>query len=111
APAVTTRPIPKGTAARGRPRVKAFEFRTIQPRASVSRIGFLSIQIPASHRLGVQLPPRQPPTGVHKGCDQGAFAAGIPNRESYNRAATPATIATSARLKTYQLKGFPPIWT
>src|SRR5579863_8641712 len=36
--------------------------------------------------------------------DQGAFAAGIPQKESYNSAATPATIATSAKLNTYQLK-------
>ena len=43
--------------------------------------------------------------------DQGAFAAGTPRKESYSRAATPATIATSARLNTYQLKVFPPIWT
>src|SRR5207247_2790667 len=42
--------------------------------------------------------------------DQGAFAAGTPTKESYSRAATPATIATSARLNTYQLKVWPPIW-
>jgi len=41
--------------------------------------------------------------------DQGAFAAGAPKKESYNRAATPATIATSAKLNTYQLKVFSPI--
>ena len=41
--------------------------------------------------------------------DQGAFAAGTPRKESYSRAATPATMATSARLNTYQLKVFPPI--
>ena len=36
--------------------------------------------------------------------DQGAFAASPPRRVSYNKPATPATMATSARLKTYQLK-------
>src|SRR6185503_14907898 len=46
---------------------------------------------------------------VRIGRDQGAFAAGTPRNESYNRPATPATMATSARLKTYQLKVFPPI--
>src|SRR3569833_2091443 len=35
--------------------------------------------------------------------DQGAFAARSQKRLSYNRPATPATMATSARLKTYQL--------
>src|SRR4029079_17416922 len=36
--------------------------------------------------------------------DQGAFAARSITRESYNRPITPATMATSARLKTYQSK-------
>src|ERR1700744_5631175 len=103
--------MPKATAASGRPRVKALELRPIQPLASVSRIAFFLFKVPASRRMGAQLRSRQPPLRVDKGWDQGAFAAGTPNKESYNRAATPATIATSARLKTYQLKGFPAIWT
>ena len=41
--------------------------------------------------------------GVRIDRDQGAFAAGTPRKESYNRPATPATMATSARLNTYQL--------
>ena len=36
--------------------------------------------------------------------DQGAFAASPPSRVSYKRPITPATMATSARLKTYHLK-------
>src|SRR5262249_36129224 len=40
----------------------------------------------------------------HFGEDQGAFAALPPARVSYSSPITPATIATSARLKTYQLK-------
>src|SRR6476661_7759036 len=40
----------------------------------------------------------------HISRDQGAFTASGPLNESYSRAATPTTIATSARLKTYQLK-------
>src|SRR5262249_56347059 len=40
----------------------------------------------------------------HCGQDQGAFAAPVPMRVSNNSPITPATMATSARLKTYQLK-------
>ena len=36
--------------------------------------------------------------------DRGAFAALSPNTDSYKSPATPATIAVSAKLKTYQLK-------
>src|SRR5687768_1099636 len=48
----------------------------------------------------------EPPsaTGRDYGPDRGAFTARSPNRDSYNSPATPTTIATSARLKTYQLK-------
>src|ERR1700722_8865056 len=105
-----TRPTPRATTANGRPRVKALEFRTIQPLASVSRIAFFLFKIPASRRSGAQLRSRLVPLRGHKGRDQGAFAAGTPTKESYSRATTPATIATSARLNTYQLNGFPPIW-
>src|SRR6185312_4466041 len=35
--------------------------------------------------------------------DQGAFTARSPRNESYRSPMTPATMATSARLKTYQL--------
>src|SRR5439155_844254 len=51
-----------------------------------------------AHRCSTHL--RQ---GVLIGRDQGAFAAGTPIKESYNKAMTPATMATSARLNTYQL--------
>ena len=65
--------------------------------ASVLRIAlFLSISERRRQSSGVLLP-------VRIGRDQGAFAAGTPRKESYNRAATPATMATSARLNTYQL--------
>ncbi len=43
------------------------------------------------------------PLALRIGRDQGAFAAGTVKKESYSRAATPATMATSARLNTYQL--------
>ena len=41
---------------------------------------------------------------VTLGRDQGAFAASAPTRVSYRSPITPATMATSARLKTYHLK-------
>src|SRR5205807_6307902 len=103
APTVITSPIPSATVESRSARVSArFGFRTIQPVASVLRIVYLS-------KFLKRLPGKQ-----HSACgrisrDQGAFAAGTPRKESYNRAATPATIATSARLNPYQLKVFPPI--
>src|SRR5262245_9613670 len=36
--------------------------------------------------------------------DRGAFAARSPSADSYKSPATPATMAASAKLKTYQLK-------
>src|SRR5690349_1559435 len=42
--------------------------------------------------------------------DQGAFAARSPSTFSYNRPATPATMATSARLKTYQSNRHAAVW-
>src|SRR5882724_2913352 len=86
------------------------EFRTIQPRASVSRIGLpvqSFVKSSASRHPGANSVPfrnvNEPRPRDRIGRDQGAFAAGSPRKESYSRAATPATIATSAKLNTYQL--------
>src|ERR1700761_4857409 len=43
--------------------------------------------------------------------DQGAFTAPPPKRDSYNNPITPATIAPSARLNTYQRKENPAVST
>ena len=77
---------------------------TIQKLASVSRIALFLFKISQGGR---RLEARNSAPRVRIGRDQGAFAAGTPRKESYNRAATPATMATSARLNTYQLKVFP----
>ena len=45
---------------------------------------------------------RCPISDSHKARDQGAFAARPGNSDSYNRPTTPATMAASAKLKTYQ---------
>src|ERR1700747_555509 len=51
----------------------------------------------------------KPPLGPAIGCDQGTFAARSGRTDSYRRPATPATIAASATLNTYQSRSPPPI--
>ena len=100
-----TRPMPSGNGGQTQRRasVRRGVSAHIRTAVSVSRIALHPVQIfversAASHASRSRIP--QP---VRIGRDQGAFAAGTPRKESYSRAATPATMATSARLNTYQL--------
>jgi hypothetical protein len=88
------------TAASRRARTGALdEFRTTL--ALLSRIAMFLSKILQGAGPGVT-----PPLKVtHKPyqMDSGRFCGGSPKKESYNSAMTPTTMATSARLKTYQL--------
>ena len=85
-------------------RLVAFvEPHTVNSLVSAFRMA-LPVQNFRGHRTGeVVAPASYVPLRSRIGCDQGTFAAGIPTKESYNRPITPATIAASARLNTYQL--------
>src|SRR4029077_14383572 len=106
-PEAITRPTPRAMAASRIVRGSTV-FCIVQKLVSVSRIALVPIQIStrsAGRPSGIV--PRLQATYRRRfriGRDQGAFAAGTPRNESYNRAATPATMATSAKLNTYQLK-------
>src|SRR5271154_6133702 len=92
APAVTTRPRPTERTARAR--VRFFEeSRPVQPLASVRRIA-----LSCSKMALLSKPLGGRPAGLKASRsqdyywpDHGAFTAGIPQNESYNSAATPAT--------------------
>src|SRR5882724_5503289 len=106
APAViaTVKAIMEATVLKRMARVAPLdEFCTIQPRASVSRIGLpvqSFVKSSATRHSGSRHPgassaplrnENELRLTVRIGRDQGAFAAGSPRKESYSRAATPAT--------------------
>src|SRR6202163_5085156 len=97
APAVITRPTPRAATAS---RSALDELCPIQPLALAWRIAIFLFfhgarRSEAQRYSGRQLSALE----VRIGRDQGAFAAGTPREESYNSAATPATIPTARTLK------------
>jgi len=100
------RPMPSAMAASRRARVHRSRRFARSAAGFVHRFSVQMFQQAADSRRNSLLQATFSPDGPYQP-DQGAFAAPTPRKESYRRAATPATMATSARFKHVPIVVFP----